>query len=113
MWDFAATNVPYLPEDHHMLEALCAPRALFASGNTNYYWLSNPSAYVCDRAVEKVYDTLGISDRYGFNLQGGHAHCATTPQIDQEMGAYIDKFLLGKPDVNTKISELSGRLRKN
>jgi hypothetical protein len=105
MWQFAGTNVPYLPEDHHMLEALVAPRALFASGNTNYYWLSNPAAYVCDRATEKVYDTLGISDRYGFNLQGGHAHCATTPAIDQEMGAYIDKFLLGKTEVDTHVRD--------
>ena len=106
MWQFAGANVPHLPEDHHMLEALCAPRALFASGNTNYYWLSNPAAYVCDRATEKVYDTLGISDRYGFNLLGGHAHCATTPQIDQEMGAFINKFLLGQSDVDTKIRDV-------
>ena len=66
----------------------------------------NPAAYVCDRATEKVYDTLGISDRYGFNLLGGPAHCATTPQIDQEMGAFINKFLLGQSDVDTHIRDV-------
>jgi hypothetical protein len=88
-----------------MLCALVAPRALFATGNTNYLWLSNPSAYVCCRAAEKVYDTLGVSDRFGFNIIGGHPHCATTPAIDAEMGAFIDKFLLGQTNVDTKIRD--------
>jgi dienelactone hydrolase len=105
MFQFGNSNVSYLPEDHHMLCALVAPRALFATGNTNYTWLSNPSAYICDRATEKVYDTLGVSDRFGFNLQGGHAHCATTPAIDKEMGAFINKFLLGQSDLNTTIRD--------
>jgi hypothetical protein len=35
---------------------------LFATGNTNYVWLSNPSACVCCRAVEQAYATLGVSD---------------------------------------------------
>src|SRR5581483_9790188 len=81
MFQFGGTNVSYLPEDHHMLEALVAPRALLATGNTNYIWLSNPSSYICKPATEKVYDTLGISDRFGFNLLGGHQHCATLPVI--------------------------------
>ncbi len=105
MFQFGGTNVSYLPEDHHMLEALVAPRALLATGNTNYIWLSNPSAYICNRATEKVYDTLGISDRFGFDLLGGHQHCATLPVIDQEMKAFIDKFLLSKADVNTHIRD--------
>jgi hypothetical protein len=105
MFQFGGTNVSYLPEDHHMLCALVAPRALFATGNTNYVWLSNPSAYVCCRAVEQAYATLGVSDRFGFNINGGHPHCATTPAIDSEMGAFINKFLLGQTNVDTNIRD--------
>ncbi len=46
-----------------------------------------------------------MSDRFGFNLQGGHAHCATTPAIDKEMGAFINKFLLDQSDQNTIIRD--------
>ena len=105
MFQFGGTNVSYLPEDHHLLCALVAPRALFCTGNTNYLWLSNPSAYVCCRAAERVYDTLGVGDRFGFNILGGHAHCATTPRIDSEMGAFINKFLLGQTNVDTNIRD--------
>jgi hypothetical protein len=105
MFQFGNTNISYLPEDHHMLCALIAPRALFATGNPNYLWLSNPSAYVCDRATEKVYDTWGIGDRFGFNIIGGHPHCATTPDIDSEMGAFINKFLLGQTNANTNVRD--------
>lgn len=105
MFQFGGTNVSYLPEDHHMLCALVAPRALFCTGNTNYVWLSNPSAYVCCRAAEKVYDNFGIGDRFGFNIIGGHPHCATTRSIDAEMGAFVNKFLLGQADVDTRIRD--------
>ena len=105
MFQFGNTNVSYLPEDHHMLCALVAPRALFATGNPDYTWLSNPSAYVCCRATERVYDALGASDRFGFNISGQHGHCATTPVIDREMGAFINKFLLSQSAVDTKIRD--------
>jgi hypothetical protein len=108
MFQFGNTNVSYLPEDHHMLCALVAPRALFATGNPNYQWLSNPSAYVCCRATEQIYDTLGVGDRFGFNIIGNHPHCATTPAIDNEMGAFINKFLLSQTNVDTKIRDFPG-----
>jgi len=102
---FAGNNVSYLPEDHHMLDALVAPRALFVSGNPDYTWLGNPSCYVCCRAVEQIYGTFGIPDRFGYNILGGHAHCSTTTTIDNEMGAFINKFLLDQTNVNTLIRD--------
>ena len=105
MRDFAGNNVSRLPEDHHMLCAMVAPRALFATGNPDFTWLGNPSCYVNCRAVERIYDTFGISDRFGFNIIGGHNHCATTASIDSEMGAFINKFLLGQTNVNTLIRD--------
>ena len=90
----ASTNAGFLPEDHHELCAMIAPRALFATGNDGQVWLGTPSTFVCCKAVEKIYATLGLSDRFGYNLIGNHAHCATTATIDTEMGAFINKFLL-------------------
>jgi autotransporter-associated beta strand protein len=99
------TNAAYLPEDHHELAALCAPRALFATGNDGQVWLGTPSTYVCCRAVEQIYESFGLTNRFGFNLIGNHAHCSTTSQIDAEMGAYINTFLLNSNNINTIIRD--------
>jgi len=105
MQQFSGNNVSYLPEDHHELDALVAPRALFVTGNPGYTWLGNPSCYVCSRAVEQIYGTFGIPDRFGYNIIGGHAHCATTTNVDSEMAAFVDKFLLDETNVNTLIRD--------
>jgi len=83
--------------------AMVAPRALFATGNPDFEWLSNPSCYVSCRAAEQVYAAFGIADRIGFNIVGGHNHCATTAGIDAEIGAFLDKFMLGNTNVDTMI----------
>ncbi len=106
MRNFGGTNVSYLPHDHHMLDALVAPRALFASDNPDYTWLGNPSCYVCSKAVEQIYGNFGLTNRFGYNIVGGHAHCSTTSTIDSEMGAFINKFLLGQTNVNTVIRDV-------
>jgi autotransporter-associated beta strand protein len=106
MRNFSNTNVSYLPEDHHMLDALVAPRALFLSGNPDFTWLGNPSCYVCSKAVERIYSNFGVADRFGYNIIGGHGHCSTTSSIDSEMGAYINRFLLGQTNVNTVIRDV-------
>jgi autotransporter-associated beta strand protein len=100
------TNVGFLPEDHHELMAMVAPRALFATDNPDFVWLSNPSAYVSCKATEQVYTGFGISDRFGYNIVGGHNHCSTTTTIDSEMGAFINKFLLGQTNANTLIRDV-------
>ncbi|HXS69070.1 MAG TPA: glycoside hydrolase family 10, partial [Candidatus Polarisedimenticolia bacterium] len=105
MQQFAGNNVSFLPEDHHMLDALVAPRPLFVSGNPGYTWLGNPSCYVCCRAVEQIYGTFGVPDRFGYNIQGGHAHCSTTASIDSEMAAFVNRFLLDQTNVNTLIRD--------
>jgi autotransporter-associated beta strand protein len=99
------TNAGFLPEDHHELAALCAPRALFATGNDGQVWLGTPSTFVCCKAVEQIYDTLGLTNRFGYNLIGNHAHCSTTTSIDNEMAAFINTFLLSSNNVNTVIRD--------
>jgi hypothetical protein len=108
MFQFGGNNVSYLPEDHHELMAMCAPRALFVTGNPDYTWLSNPSCYVCSRAAQQIYNTLGISDRFGFSIVGGHTHCALPTSQYAEVGAFLDKFLLGNTNANTSIATYPG-----
>jgi fibronectin type 3 domain-containing protein len=105
MSQFGGANVSRLPEDHHMLCAMVAPRALFCTANPDYTWLSNPSAYVCCKAVDLVYSNVDVGDRFGYNINGGHAHCATTATIDTEMGVFINKFLLGQTNLNSNIRD--------
>ncbi|MDE3057899.1 MAG: T9SS type A sorting domain-containing protein [Bacteroidota bacterium] len=101
MHQFAGDNVYRLPEDHHELMAMVAPRALYATANPDYTWLSNPSCNVASKAAQKVYEALGISDRFGFSIVGGHSHCQVPSSQIPEIVAFVDKFLLGKENVNT------------
>jgi glucuronyl esterase-like protein len=103
MLQFAGDNVYKLPVDHDELEAMVAPRALLETGNTDFYWLSNRSNYVSARATQRIYDTLGIGDRFGFYIDGGHAHCATLPAESPAIAAFIDKFMLGQSNVSSDV----------
>ncbi len=101
MFQYAGLNVSKLPYDHHELMAMVAPRALLVTGNTDYLWLSNQAAYVSARATKEIYKTLGISDRMGFYIDGGHGHCAIPASQRPAIEAFIDKFLLGESNTNT------------
>ncbi|MDZ7723879.1 MAG: hypothetical protein U5R06_13995 [candidate division KSB1 bacterium] len=104
MFQFGRFNVSKLPEDHHELMAMCAPRALLVTGNTDYEWLANPSCYVSARAAHKVYKTFGIGDRFGFYIDGGHGHCSIPNSQRSAIEAFVDKFLLGDTTANTNIT---------
>jgi hypothetical protein len=104
MFQFANANVSKLPEDHHELMAMCAPRALLVTGNTDYEWLANPSCYVSARATQRIYNTFGIGDRFGFYIDNGHNHCAIPNSQRPAIEAFVDKFLLGDTTANTNIS---------
>ena len=101
MAQFSGLNVPKLPHDHHELMAMVAPRALLVTGNTDFFWLSNPATYVTSRATKEIYKTLGISDRFGFYIDGGHGHCAVPTAQRPAIEAFVDKFMLDKTEVNT------------
>ena len=103
LFQFGGSNASYLPDDHHMLMAMCAPRALYCTANTDYTWLSNPSAYVCGQACAKTYSTLGIADRFGFNVDGGHAHCAFPADQGADIAYFLDKFMKGQASLSKTI----------
>jgi hypothetical protein len=103
MRQFSQNNVYKLPHDHHELGAMVAPRALLWTGNTNYRWLGNRPNYVSSRAVQQVYETLGIGDRFGFVIDGDHGHCAIPASQVPVFAAFVDKFLLGVEGTDTNV----------
>lgn len=105
MRQFAGKNVNRLPIDHHELAALIAPRALLVLVNTDYEWLAEESNYVSCQAARMVWKAFGIEDRMGFSIQGGHMHCMLPKSQYPEVEAFIDKFLLGKTDVDTFVTK--------
>lgn len=105
MRQFAGKNVNRLPIDHHELAALIAPRALLVLGNTDYEWLAEESNYVSCQAARMVWKAFDIEDRMGFSIQGGHMHCMLPKSQYPEVEAFIDKFLLGKTDVDTFVTK--------
>ncbi len=104
MFQFSGGNVSKLPMDHHELMAMVAPRALLVLGNPDFTWLAEESGYVSCRAAHEVWKEFGIGDRFGFSIIPGHGHCQL-PEIQKpEVEAFVDKFLLGKKEVNTEVT---------
>ncbi|MDR0940336.1 MAG: hypothetical protein LBN29_13515 [Mediterranea sp.] len=101
---FKEENVSRLPIDHHELCALIAPRALLILGNPDYEWLADESGYVSARAARRVWETFGIADRMGYSIVGGHFHCMVPPGQRPEIEAFVDRFLLGKKERDTRVT---------
>ena len=51
----------------------------------------------------KVWEQFGIADRVGYSIVPGHGHCQLPEVQFPEVEAYIDRFLLGKENQNTKV----------
>ncbi|KAL1628722.1 carbohydrate-binding module 1 [Diplodia seriata] len=88
-----SNRVPYLPEDHHMLAALVAPRGLLVIEN-DIDWLGPVSTTGCMKVGRLIYQAAGVPDAMGFSLVGGHDHCSFPSSQQPELSAYIDKYLL-------------------
>jgi hypothetical protein len=41
----------------------------------------------------------------GFTIVGGHPHCMVPESQHEDIGAFVDKFLLGKKEVDTNITK--------
>lgn len=98
-----ANSVPKLPEDHHELMAMVAPRALLVTGNPDYLWLADESGHVGSKAAKEVYKALGIPDRFGYSIVAGHLHCQVPSSQTPEIETFVDRFLLDK-NVSTDVA---------
>jgi hypothetical protein len=90
-----AFNEDQLPFDHHMIEALCAPRGLLVIENTSMEWLGNWSTWVTANAAHKVWEALGVPGNMGYSQVGHANHCEFIAAQQPIVTAYARKFLLG------------------
>jgi len=104
---FGKNNTFYLPYDHHELCALCCPRGFLMLGNPDYVWLADGSGYISMLAARKVWERYGIADRCGYSIIGGHGHCQLPSSQEEVVGAYLDRFLLGKEVDMSTVSNLN------
>ncbi|KAB5585723.1 hypothetical protein GE09DRAFT_1234374 [Coniochaeta sp. 2T2.1] len=88
-----------IPEDHHFLAALVAPRGLFVIEN-DIDWLGPVSTTACMKAGRAIYKGLGVGPNMGFSLVGGHSHCQFPSGTTANLNSYINKFLLGQGETN-------------
>ena len=95
--------VDRLPDDHHELMAMVAPRALFVLGNPDYEWLAEESAHVSSLAAKEVWRALGVPERFGFSIVAGHPHCVIPQSQREEVVAFVERFLLGDESAQTDI----------
>lgn len=82
-----------MPEDHHMLAGLVAPRGLFVMEN-DIDWLGPVSTTACMKAGRLIYKGVGVPDNMGFDLTGGHSHCQFPSSSQASLTGYINAFLL-------------------
>ena len=87
-----------VPEDHHMLAAMIAPRGLLAIEN-DIDWLGPVSTTGCMKAGRLIYKALGVPNNMGFSLVGGHSHCMFPSAQSTDLSNYINYFLLGQGSV--------------
>jgi hypothetical protein len=100
----SSADVSRLPFDHHMLLGLVAPRGLFVLDNTDMMWLGSVSSFTTAVAAAEIYAALGAREAMGASQVGGHPHCTEVPQAQlDELGLFIDEFLLGKSDANPAV----------
>jgi hypothetical protein len=105
-----STTANKLPFDHHMIEALCAPRALLVIENTSMEWLGNLSTWTTGNVARMVWEGLGVSDKMGFSQVGHGDHCGFPSSQQPEVTAYVQKFLIGGGTANTNVMKTDGGL---
>ena len=105
--DFGAA-ASRLPFDHHEIEGLVAPRALLIIENTSQVWLGNLSTYNNSMAAHAIWEALGIPDKMGVSQNGDHNHCVWNGSQQDEVTAYVQKFLIGGGTASTNVLKTDG-----
>lgn len=93
-----------LPYDHHELMGLCLPRALFCIESSMIARMGAEAARVDALAVRRMYEAFDAGDRFGVTEDNVN-HCTWSGNYNAGLTAFVDKFLLGKDDVETDYLE--------
>ncbi|WP_437740532.1 hypothetical protein WMF39_33325 [Sorangium sp. So ce1504] len=91
-----------LPYDHHELMAMVAPRALLAIESTAIARMGAEAARVDALAAREIWAALGVPFRLGASEENTN-HCVWHNGFTPDLEAYVDRYLLGKEDVDTDI----------
>ena len=91
-----------LPFDHHMIEGLVAPRALFVIEN-DIDWLGPVSTFQNSMGAHTVWEALGVPDAMGYSEVGNHAHCSFPASQTADLQAFVKKFLVGNGTDSTAV----------
>ena len=102
-----------LPFDHHMIEGLCAPRALLVIENSSMEWLGNVSTWTTGNVAHKIWQALGVSDKMGYSSVGHSDHCGFPSVQQPEVTAYVQKFLVGGGTGNTNVMKCTSGVTYN
>jgi hypothetical protein len=86
-----------LPFDHHELIAMIAPRAVLMVESSQVPRMGAEAARIDALAAREVWKALGVPDRMGA-VEENTPHCRWHANFTPALEAYLDKFLLGKPD---------------
>lgn len=92
-FDQYVRSIPSMPQDHHFLAAMIAPRGLAVFEN-NIDWLGPVSTTGCMKAGRLIYQAEGVPNNMGFSLIGGHNHCQFPSGQNSELNQFINYFLL-------------------
>ena len=101
----AATKLPF---DHHSLMGLIAPRGLLVVENTGMEWLGNQSTYTTSVVAHEIWKALDASDSMGVTQMSGHNHCQLPASQQQDVNAFVEKFLLDNKNANTQVQKTDG-----
>ena len=89
------STIATLPCDQHYAVAICAPRAILVIEN-DIDWLGPVATYGGGKAGMKVFEALGIKDRCGVTLRGGHSHCQFPTNQQADLDAFLNRFIRGQ-----------------
>ncbi|HEX2957172.1 MAG TPA: hypothetical protein VHO70_10075, partial [Chitinispirillaceae bacterium] len=90
-----------LPYDHHELIGMIAPRAVLCIESSQIARMGGEAARIDALAARRIWKALGVADRMGATEENT-GHCTWHNGFTSDLGAYLDKFLLGK-EANTDI----------
>ena len=97
-------DIDTLPEDHHLLAALLAPRPLLVVENSGIDYLAPIGSFGGATAARLIYGSLGAADAIGFTQAAhGSSHCQLPAGQAPDVAAFFARFLLDDGDADTDI----------
>lgn len=97
-----------LPTDHHMLTGMVAPHGLLVLDNTGWVWLGENASYANAMSTQEIYKAWGATDAFTFSKAENHMHCSFPSSQNDEVQAFVKKYLLDKDGETTGKIEAKG-----